>query len=168
MKTRRLLIILTGLIAGLAPSVLAAPSEVAAPATTQVPLTTMPAPPSTTIAVRPAVDATTTTTTTLPAGDWDCPQWIALAIEAGFTTDELPTVERLLNRESGCRPDAYNPDDPNGGSRGLMQINGVWCDWFLQSLNIVTTCDDLYDPLTNLRAAKAIHDRHGNFNAWGI
>jgi len=50
----------------------------------------------------------------------------------------------------------------------LMQINGVWCEWYMQSLNILETCDDLFDPRVNMRAAKAIVDRQGDFGAWGI
>lgn len=152
----------------LAPVVFADTPAVIAPAptsTTTVPTTTT----STTIpATTTAPATTTTTTTTIPAGDWQCPQWLALALEVGFQPDEIGTVDRLIHRESTCRPEALNSDDPNGGSRGLMQINGIWCEWYLQSLDILDTCDELYDPRTNLRAALAIRDRQGDYGAWGL
>lgn len=160
----------------LAPVVFADTPAVIAPAptsTTTVPTTTT----STTVpATTTAPATTTTTTTTIPAGDWQCPQWVPLALEVGFQPDEIGTVDRLLFRESSCRPDAHNPFDPGTGSYGLMQINGAaWCDGskyypdgWLQSLDILDTCDELYDPRTNLRAALAIRDRQGDYGAWGL
>jgi hypothetical protein len=154
----------------LAPVVFADSPEATAPAT--VPSTTLPttttAHVATTTTQVVTTTSTTTTTTTIPAGDWSCPDWLTLAIEVGFAVDELPIVDRLIFRESRCQPDAYNGDDPNGGSRGLMQINGIWCEWYLQSLDIVDTCDQLYDPATNLRAALAIRNRQGGYGAWGL
>jgi hypothetical protein len=68
-------------------------------------------------------------------------------------------------RESRCQPDAHNPTDPHGGSYGLMQINGFWCQpsrynasGWLQAQGLLQTCTDLYNPYTNLLAAKAIYD----------
>lgn len=158
-------------LTGLAAAVALAPAALAAaPETPPLPVvtTTTTVAPATTTSAPATTSTTTTTTTTVPPGDWQCPQWMALALDAGFTTDDLPTVDRLILRESTCRPDAYNGSDPNGGSRGLMQINGIWCDWWLQEQGVLDTCEQLFDPLTNLRAAKAIHNRHGGFRAWGL
>jgi hypothetical protein len=150
----------------LAPVVFADTSEpppVVAPATTTVaPATTTTVAPTTTLP-----PPSTTTSTTIPAGDWQCPEWIGLAIDVGWPTEQLPTLDRVLFRESTCRPDAFNDDDPNGGSRGLAQVNGVWLDWFLPSLGIAHTMNDLFDPATNLRAALAIWQRSG-WRPWGL
>jgi hypothetical protein len=164
-------------IAGIAAALVAIPAafadhQVAAPAPAATTTTTTHAPPAPAVNHRARMEAgvatTTTTTTTIPAGDWRCPQWIGLALETGFPADELATVDRLLWRESRCNPDAYNGDDPNGGSRGLMQVNGIWCEWYMQSLGILAACDDLFDPAVNLRAALAIRHRQGGYAAWGI
>jgi hypothetical protein len=62
--------------------------------------------------------------------------------------------------------------DPNGGSYGIMQINGFWCipntHWptgWLQAQGLVTTCDDLYSATANLQAALAIWQDSG-WQAW--
>lgn len=140
--------------------------------TTTVPSTTIP--PSTTT----TVPASTTTTTSIPAGDWLCPEWVGLAIQVGWPSDQLVMLDRIVFRESTCRADAHNESDPGSvGSIGLAQINsGGWCDpnqyWpsgFMQVQNIgVTTCDDLFDPAVNLRAALVIWQRQNGFGAWGM
>lgn len=109
----------------------------------------------------------TTTTTTIPAGNWLCPEWVQTALNVGFPIEQLSTVDKIMHRESTCRPHAYNGADPNGGSRGLMQINGVWCNWFLPDRGIITTCDDLFDPTVNLSAAYAIW-QHSGWQPWGF
>lgn len=75
----------------------------------------------------------------------------------------LPSLDRIMYRESRCLPDQVNLDDPNGGSHGLTQINGFWCKpsrWYplgyLQTFGVLTECADLYNPETNLRAAYAL------------
>jgi soluble lytic murein transglycosylase-like protein len=71
-------------------------------------------------------------------------------------------------RESRCIPNAVNSKDPNGGSRGLMQINGFWTPW-LTDAGIITSAENLLQANVNLRAALAIYnygvDRHGY--GWG-
>lgn len=123
---------------------------------------------TTTVEVAPP-PVPSTTTTTIPTGDWNCPEWMSLALEAGWSVEELPRLDKTMFRESTCRNDAHNPNDPGTGSYGLMQINGAaWCDGskyypngWLQDQSILYTCTDLYDPLTNLRAALAIWQRSG-------
>lgn len=54
--------------------------------------------------------------------DQSCP-----ALEATMTVHGLPVDEfsYIAWRESRCDMTAINPDDPNGGSYGLLQINAI-------------------------------------------
>jgi len=88
-------------------------------------------------------------TTTVPKG---CAQYVADAITAGWPADQSPTLARVMFRESRCNPLAFNSQDSNGGSRGLMQINGVHETW-LKEAGIITHLDDLFRPDVNIRAA---------------
>ena len=104
------------------------------------------------------------------APDWRCDEWMPLAVEIGWPEDELPKLSYAVYRESRCRPDQHNPDDPMGGSNGLVQINRFWCrpsqywpDGWLQTQGVLDECDELFDPETNLRAALAIWENSG----WG-
>lgn len=107
---------------------------------------------------------TTTTTTTVPeTPDARCPMWWATATTEGFTPELLPTLDRVLYRESRCDPTQLNAADPNGGSLGLTQVNRFWClpskyypNGYLQTVGVLSDCDELYDPATNLRAAFAL------------
>ena len=101
-----------------------------------------------------------------------CPQWWQLAVDAGWRQSLLPTLDYLMWRESRCDPALHNTDDPNGGSRGLVQINGFWTPW-LASRGIVKRSEGLFGPYRNLRSALAIYnyaeERHGNgFSPWGL
>jgi hypothetical protein len=101
-----------------------------------------------------------------------CPQWWQTAIDAGWRESLLPTLDYLMWRESRCLPDQHNTDDPFGGSRGLVQVNGFWTPW-LASRGIVRRSEGLFDPWRNLRAALAIYNyadaRYDNgFGPWGL
>lgn len=94
-----------------------------------------------------------------------CGQWHDLARKTGWPDRDMATLDRLIWRESRCEPDAHNPRDPQTGSYGLTQINGFWCRsnryepnsaGFLGALGVVDHCHDLYDPETNLEAARWI------------
>jgi hypothetical protein len=118
--------------------------------------------------VVPASLPPTTTTTTLPALVTTCTQVASLALAEGLPPSELETALRVAVRESRCTSDAYNANDPSGGSFGIYQINGFWClpnnNWptgWLQAKGIVETCDDLYDPTTNTKAMVAIWRNSG-------
>lgn len=94
-----------------------------------------------------------------------CDEWADAAVDAGWDQSDLYRLGYILWRESRCQPDAHNASDPNSGSYGLTQINGFWCrpskynaSGYLQSQNILTDCDDLYEPTINLLAARAIYD----------
>lgn len=142
------------------------------PSTTEVPETTsvVTTVPETTVDT--TIIETTTPTTIFVVPSALCPEWWQTAKDAGWEADLLPTLDQVIHKESTCRPDAYNPNDPAGGSFGLTQINGYWCQsnkynpsGWLQAKGIVNTCQDLFDPVVNLRAAKALYiysfDRHG-------
>jgi hypothetical protein len=108
-----------------------------------------------------------------------CPQWYDLAMQY-FSPAEWYTIDFLLNRESRCDPQALNPKDTNGKpSYSLFQINAFWCrpskhydQGFLQEQGVLTTCDELFEPETQFRAARAIYVeglvRHGRgWRSWG-
>jgi len=124
----------------------------------------------------------TTTTTTLPSvppyksksPEWICPQWHQTALDVGWPQDQLSKLSYVIYRESRCNPDSHNPDDPMGGSNGLVQINQFWCkpsrywpDGWLQSHGVLTSCDQLFDPETNLYAALMIWYNSG-WSPWGM
>jgi hypothetical protein len=106
---------------------------------------------------------TTTTTTVHVSPDAQCPMWWSLALSVGFTAEQMPTLDRIIYRESRCDATQLNASDPNGGSISLTQINMFWClpsryypSGYLQSVGVLNTCDDLYEPEINLRAALAL------------
>lgn len=124
--------------------------------------------PTTTTQVVPAVIPSTTTTTTLPAVVTTCTQVATLALAEGLPPSELETALRVAVRESRCNSEAFNAQDPNGGSYSIYQINGYWClpntYWptgWLQAKGIVTDCADLFDPILNTRAMVAIWANSG-------
>lgn len=125
--------------------------------------------PVTTLITLPIAPETTTTTVPVPS-DALCPQWWALAREAGWTDDLLPTLDYVMWRESRCLPDQHNTTLNKDGSSdmGLTQVNDrSWClgtrwypNGYLQTIGILNYvgCNELFDPYTNLKAAKAIYD----------
>jgi hypothetical protein len=130
--------------------------------------------PSDTIALAPyLIEASTTTSSTSSTIFIDpyssaCEQFSALAVNLGWPADQRTVLESVMFRESNCTPNAYNSKDPNGGSRGLMQINGFWTPW-LTERGIITQAENLLQADVNLRAALAIYnygvERHGY--GWG-
>jgi soluble lytic murein transglycosylase-like protein len=130
--------------------------------------------PSDTIALAPyLIEASTTTSSTSSTIFIDpyssaCQQFSALAVNLGWPANERTVLESVMFRESRCIPNAVNSKDPNGGSRGLMQINGFWTPW-LTDAGIITEAENLLQADVNLRAALAIYnygvERHGY--GWG-
>jgi len=89
---------------------------------------------------------------------------------AGFKGDALKTAWAIAKRESGGRPDAYNPDRSTGDdSYGLFQINmlGNLGPSRRQSYGLKSN-KDLLDPATNARVAYAMSKGGKDFGAWGI
>lgn len=133
----------------------------------------------------PIASETPPSTIPQPPADALCPQWWALAREAGWTDDLLPTLDYLMWKESRCDPTQHNTTRNKDGSAdvGLTQINDrSWClptrwypDGYLQTIGVLPTvgCEHLFDPYLNLLAAKAIHDyaqqTNGNgFHPWKL
>ena len=107
-----------------------------------------------------------------------CPQWHSLALSVGWHSKHLLTLDRLMQRESRCRPGALNTTLNSDGSwdYGLMQINDkTWClpskyafKGYLQAQKILKDCNELLIPAVNLTAALAVYEAAGNsFSPWG-
>ena len=116
---------------------------------------------TTLISIVPELPTTTTSTTAVPKG---CAQYVADAITAGWPADHAPMLARVMFRESRCTVLAFNSQDSNGGSRGLMQINGVHETW-LKEAGIITHLDDLFRSEVNLKAALHLYRMVG-WQAW--
>ena len=130
--------------------------------------------PSGTIALAPyLLEPSTTTSSTSSTIYIDpyssaCEQFSALAVNLGWPADQRTVLESVMFRESRCIPNAYNGKDPQGGSRGLMQLNSFWTPW-LKERGLITSEQNLLQADVNLRAALAIYnygvDKHGY--GWG-
>lgn len=114
----------------------------------------------------------------LPYGS-KCPQWYDLAMQY-FPPTEWETIDFLIYRESRCDAQTLNPKDTNGKpSFSLFQINAFWCSpnkhhehGFLQERGVLSTCEELFQPVTQFMAARAIYleglERHGmGWRSWG-
>ena len=115
------------------------------PATPVVPRTTLPAP------------------TTLPAyvhPDPNVERWHALALSVGWPEAEWAWLSCVVFRESRGMPDAYNGRDRDR-SYGLAQLNtkGALWGWYV-ALGL-TDRAQLFDPTTNLSAARAMFRQYG-------
>jgi len=133
---------------------------------------------------------TTTTTTTLPPimfkhGDVT---WLEpLALEAGWTLDQIPRLAHIILRESGGCPRRIGGSvvDKNcnfikmstmthPSDSGLLQINGVhWKKDHAQYAGLICkqmkicTQEPLLDALTNLRAGRLLFDVAG-WSPWNV
>jgi hypothetical protein len=136
--------------------------------------------PSGTIAVAPIsvqpylIEPTTTTSSTIYIDPYStaCEQFSALAINLGWDPDQRTVLESIMQRESNCTPNAINRKDPNGGSRGLLQINGSWHKWLIGK-GIITKKQDLLQARTNLLAGLEIYnygmERYGfGWGPWSV
>lgn len=121
--------------------------------------------PSGTIALTPIsvqpylIEPATTTSSTIfidPYGTL-CEQFSALAVNLGWPVDQRTVLESIMQRESNCIPNAINRKDPNGGSRGLLQINGFWNKYLIER-GIISKPKDLLHAETNLLAGLAIYN----------
>jgi len=133
-----------------------------------------------------SVDTPTTTTSVYIVPPMArCGQWWGLAFEAGWQPEEMEKLDYIMWRESRCDPTQHNTTLNADGSTdiGLTQINDrSWClstrwypNGYLQTIGTLTSvgCEELFDPLTNLRAAKAIYDyaketSNDGFAPWGV
>ena len=105
------------------------------------------------------IGPSTTTSSTLFIDPYAtaCEQFSALAVNIGWPLDQRTVLESIIYRESRCNPSAVNRKDPNGGSRGLMQINGFWNKWLIER-GIIERPKDLLHAQTNLRAGLEIYN----------
>jgi hypothetical protein len=114
------------------------------------------------------IEPTTTTSSTLfidPYGS-ACEQFSALAVNLGWPVDQRTVLESIMFRESRCIPDVINGNDPNGGSRGLLQINGFWNKWLIER-DLIDKPSDLLHADANLRAGLEIYNYGVNRYGFG-
>jgi hypothetical protein len=119
------------------------------------------------------IEPTTTTSSTIfiDPETSACEQFSALAVNLGWPADQRTVLESIMKRESNCTPNAFNRKDPNGGSRGLLQINGSWNKWLIGK-GIIAKPKDLLHAQTNLLAGLEIYnygvERYGfGWGPWG-
>lgn len=119
------------------------------------------------------IEPTTTTSSTIfiDPETSACEQFSALAVNLGWPADQRTVLESIMKRESNCTPNAFNRKDPNGGSRGLLQINGSWNKWLIGK-GIISKPKDLLQAQTNLLAGLEIYnygvERYGfGWGPWG-
>ena len=92
------------------------------------------------------------------------------ALDAGFNREQAKIMAAIAMGESSGNANAFNGDASTGDkSYGLWQINMLDAmgperrnKWGLSSN------EDLFDPMTNARAAKSLFDGRGNFNDWSV
>lgn len=92
----------------------------------------------------------------------------SLVRQAGFPEEEVPRMVAVAMAESGGNPRAHNPNASTGdNSYGLLQVNmlGRMGDERRRAFGLRSN-EDLFDPLTNLKAARKIYDSQG-IGAWG-
>lgn len=81
------------------------------------------------------------------------------ATAAGFTDGGLDTIVAIAQAESGFNTQAVNAADPNGGSFGILQINGV-------HFGSGITQAQAFDPDYSFRYAYELSQGGTNFSAW--
>lgn len=92
-----------------------------------------------------------------------------VAYQAGFRGETLVQMVAIAGRESSYVSGAHRTDSQRSrlsGDRGLWQINYIWDD-DLRAAGIIRSAQDLFDPLTNARAAMFVFQRQG-LDAWAM
>lgn len=95
-------------------------------------------------------------------------QLVALAEKAGATPAQAVILAAIAHPESGGSTTSHNTDAATGdNSYGLWQINmiGSLGPARLKQFGL-TSNDQLFDPLTNARAAVALMKETGGFSPW--
>lgn len=180
MKVTKLILILSAVLLSFAGILSIQKTTQAQP---KVTLLEKPTQTTTPITTQPTITFTMQTIPDLSKVDWTalarhiygrCGEYRNLAIQAGWPESQWPTLSKVMYRESRCNTTSFNRSDPNGGSRGLIQINGYWCrksrwsaNGWLQDRFILQNCDDLFDPLTNLKAGWAMWQYSQTANGCG-
>ncbi len=129
------------------------------------------------------LEITKTTTTsrsrvTLPASKTPAPKsvekrkvWLkALLKEAGFKGKALKTAWAVAMKESTGRPKAYNGNRASGDhSYGIFQINMIGNLGADRRAKFgIKSNTDLFNPLTNAKAAYYMSDQGTNWYSWDI
>lgn len=79
---------------------------------------------------------------------------------SGTQYTQLQTIVGIAIAESGLDPNAFNASDPNGGSYGILQINGFWFSHGISAAGAK-------DPQTAFNFAYRTISAHGtNFSDW--
>ena len=97
------------------------------------------------------------------------PQLAGYLRQAGFSEEMIPTMIGISTAESSLDTKAFNPNVNTGDqSYGLFQINmlGAMGPERRELFNIKSNAE-LFDPLKNAKAAKAIYDQQG-LDAWSV
>ena len=120
------------------------------------------------------IEPTTTISSTIYIDPYTsaCEQFSALGVNLGWPADQRTVLESIMKRESNCTPNAINRKDPNGGSRGLLQINGSWHKWLIAK-GIISKPANLLQAEINLRAGLEIYnygvERYGfGWGPWSV
>ena len=113
-----------------------------------------------TLTIALALMISTMTPTTPAAAADPCTRYVDTARTIGWPKAERGNLRRIIWRESRCRPTAYNPRDPWGGSYGLMQINGSNVGWATRH-GYIRNAHDLLDPHRNLKTALELWKLYG-------
>lgn len=107
----------------------------------------------------------------MPTGGTLSMQEIAkVAYAAGFRGNDLVQMVAIAQRESGGRSNAFNGNTKTGDqSYGLWQINMLGeMGKKLAPIFGIDTYEQLFDPMTNARAAFTLYQRSGNtLRPWG-
>jgi len=97
-------------------------------------------------------------------------QYHTMALKAGFTEAEWPTVKCIIARESGGNRFAHNAADPGFGSFGLMQLNmsrGSQGTWTFYKARLHHNISNLYVPMVNFTIAHDMYIRSKRMYGWG-
>jgi hypothetical protein len=115
------------------------------------------------------LDLSALSTTPPSAGALTGQQVAQMAAQVGFQGEGLVQLLAISKRESGWNPSAFNGNTATGDqSYGLMQINmlGNLGPARRQAYGISTN-EQLFDPMTNLRAAYMLSEGGTDFYHWG-
>lgn len=89
-----------------------------------------------------------------------CPEYYFLALYAGWSRDDWPTLDRIIWRESRCQPDACStPDRPDlrlCRDWGLTQINDH--SWKTTIRQLGLDMAQMHDPYWNLWFARWLYN----------
>jgi hypothetical protein len=75
--------------------------------------------------------------------------------------DDAERAIKVAQAESGINPVAHNSGGGGTGAFGLFQIRGKLHRKTLVDAGIIKTDSDLFDPDTNIKAAKFLYDKYG-------